>query len=98
MSETYQITVTTQDREEFTGRMARRQPELINGFVALSMENGDWMYFPPSDVKRFHFALMGKTVLPENSVVEQNDEPAQQQQAENAEKLDEASSEETHER
>lgn len=97
MSETYQITVTTQDREEFTGRMARRQPELINGFVALSMENGDWMYFPPCDVKRFHFALVAESVLPDENSAEQTDEPAQQQGAENVAKVVEASSEETHE-
>lgn len=97
MSETYQITITTQDREEFTGRMARRQPELINGFVALSMENGDWMYFPPSDVKRFHFALVAESVLPEENSAEPTDEPAQQQEAESAAKVVEASSEETYE-
>lgn len=97
MSETYQITIITQDREEFTGRMARRQPELINGFVALSMENGDWMYFPPSDVKRFHFALVTETVQPEQPSVEQTDEPSLQHEAENDEKQDEASSEEAYE-
>ncbi|WP_312209769.1 hypothetical protein [Pseudescherichia sp.] len=97
MSETYQITVTTQDREEFTGRMARRQPELINGFVALSMENGDWMYFPPSDVKRFHFALVAETMSPEQPAAEQTEEPAEQQTAENADKQDEASHEEGNE-
>jgi len=97
MSETYQITVTTQDREEFTGRMARRQPELINGFVALSMENGDWMYFPPSDVKRFHFALVAETVQPEQPVSEQTEEPAEQQTVESNEKEGEDSHEEEHE-
>lgn len=90
MSDNYQITLTTQTGETFTGKMARRQPDLINGFVALSIENGDWMYFPPSDVKRFHFALVAETVQPEQPAAEQTEEPAEQQTAENAEKQDEA--------
>jgi hypothetical protein len=33
MSDIYQITLTTQTGETFTGKMSRRQPELVNGFV-----------------------------------------------------------------
>ncbi len=31
MSDIYQITLTTQTGETFTGKMSRRQPELVNG-------------------------------------------------------------------
>lgn len=55
------------------------------------------MYFPPNDVKRFHFALVAETVQPEQLAAEQTEEPAEQQTAENAEKQDEASHEEDHE-
>lgn len=36
MSDIYQITLTTQTGETFTGKMSRRQPELVNGFVPLA--------------------------------------------------------------
>ncbi len=36
MSDIYQITLTTQTGETFTGKMSRRQPELVNGFVPLT--------------------------------------------------------------
>ncbi|HBG9693166.1 TPA: hypothetical protein OZR82_004777 [Escherichia coli] len=32
--------------------MSRRQPELVNGFVPLATEAGQWLYFAPADVKR----------------------------------------------
>ena len=38
MSDIYQITLTTQTGETFTGKMSRRQPELVNGFVPLATE------------------------------------------------------------
>ncbi|HFK5776665.1 TPA: hypothetical protein ACG0EZ_002371 [Enterobacter ludwigii] len=56
MSDIYQITLTTQTGETFTGKMSRRQPELVNGFVPLATETGEWLYFAPADVKRVHFA------------------------------------------
>lgn len=34
MSDIYQITLTTQTGETFTGKMSRRQPELVNGCAA----------------------------------------------------------------
>ncbi len=55
MSDIYQITITTQTGETFTGKMTRRQPELVNGFVPLATETGEWMYFAPADVKRVQF-------------------------------------------
>ncbi|MDS0956429.1 hypothetical protein [Enterobacter hormaechei] len=41
--------------ETFTGKMSRRQPELVNGFVPLATETGQWLYFAPADVKRVEF-------------------------------------------
>ncbi|HGY4819608.1 TPA: hypothetical protein ACNV1K_004360 [Klebsiella aerogenes] len=55
MSDIYQITLTTQTGETFTGKMSRRQPELVNGFVPLATEAGQWLYFAPADVKRVQF-------------------------------------------
>ncbi|WP_312198804.1 hypothetical protein [Kosakonia cowanii] len=66
MSEIYEITITTQDGEEYAGKMTRRQPELVNGFVALAQESGEWLYFAPGDVKRFRFT----------PVVEETEQPA----------------------
>ncbi|HGB6226392.1 TPA: hypothetical protein ACIVXL_000537 [Salmonella enterica subsp. houtenae serovar 1,40:z4,z23:-] len=54
-SDIYQITLTTQTGETFTGKMSRRQPELVNGFVPLATETGQWLYFAPADVKRVEF-------------------------------------------
>ncbi len=42
MSDIYQITLTTQTGETFTGKMSRRQPELVNGFVPLATEDGGY--------------------------------------------------------
>lgn len=55
MTGTYQITLTTQTGETFTGKMSRRRPELVNGFVPLATETGEWLYFSPDDVKRVQF-------------------------------------------
>ena len=51
----YQITLTTQTGETFTGKMTRSQPELVNGFVPLATETGEWLYFAPAEVKRVQF-------------------------------------------
>lgn len=51
----YQIILTTQTGETFTGKMTRSQPELVNGFVPLATETGEWLYFAPADVKRVQF-------------------------------------------
>lgn len=69
MSNIHQITLTTQTGETFTGKMTRRQPELVNGFVPLETETGEWLYFAPADVKRVEF-----TPVPE----EQTEQAAEQ--------------------
>ncbi|HCT9401119.1 hypothetical protein RPP01_14470 [Enterobacter hormaechei subsp. oharae] len=55
MSDIYEITLTTQTGETFRGKMTRSQPELVNGFVPLATETGEWLYFAPADVKRVQF-------------------------------------------
>lgn len=55
MSNACQITLDTQTGETFTGKMTRSQPELVNGFVPLATETGQWLYFAPTDVKRVQF-------------------------------------------
>jgi len=55
MSDIYQITITTTNKETFTGKMTRKQPELVNGFVALALDNGEWRFFKPESVEQFHF-------------------------------------------
>ncbi|ESL77644.1 hypothetical protein [Enterobacter hormaechei] len=55
MTDTYRITITTTSKETFTGLMTRSQPEIINGFVPLATETGQWLYFAPADVKRVQF-------------------------------------------
>ncbi len=41
MSDIYQIMLTTQTGETFTGKMSRRQRELVNGFMQLATEMGE---------------------------------------------------------
>jgi hypothetical protein len=55
MTDTYRITITTISKETFIGLMNRSQPEIINGFVALATEEGEWRYFRPDSVDQFHF-------------------------------------------
>ncbi|HFS1629780.1 TPA: hypothetical protein ACHVVD_000344 [Enterobacter hormaechei] len=55
MSDIYIIKLTTNDGGEYTGKMSRRQPELVNGFVPLATETGQWRYFRPDSVEQFHF-------------------------------------------
>lgn len=43
------------NRRNLHGKMSRRQPELVNGFVPLANEDGEWLYFIPTDVKRMRF-------------------------------------------
>lgn len=56
----YQITLTTQTGETFTGKMSRCQPELVNGFVPLATETGEWLYLAPADVRRVQFRPAAK--------------------------------------
>lgn len=72
MSDIYQITLTTQTGETFTGKMSRRQPELVNGFVPLATETGEWLYFSPDDVKRVQFTPV--TAVPTEQPTEQTTE------------------------
>lgn len=65
----YKITLTTQTGETFTGKMTRSQPELVNGFVPLATQTGQWLYFAPADVKRVEF-----TPVP----AEQTEQPEEQ--------------------
>lgn len=55
MSDIYIFKLTMNDGGEYTGKMSRRQPELVNGFVPLATETGEWPYFAPADVKRVQF-------------------------------------------
>ncbi|WP_413783760.1 hypothetical protein [Siccibacter colletis] len=55
MSDIYKITITTTSKETFTGLMKRSQPEIVNGFVALATDTGEWRYFRPDSVEQFHF-------------------------------------------
>ncbi|HDT0503966.1 TPA: hypothetical protein QIB29_000003 [Enterobacter hormaechei subsp. xiangfangensis] len=52
--------------------MSRRQPELVNGFVPLATESGQWLYFAPADVKRVQFTPVPaeQTVQPEEQTTE----------------------------
>ncbi|MHA3461473.1 hypothetical protein [Yersinia enterocolitica] len=35
--------------------MTRQQPEIVNGFVAIATEDGEWIYLKPDEVKKMHF-------------------------------------------
>ena len=58
MADTYRVTVTTKSGETHVGLMRGRQPEIINGFLALATEEGEWRYFRPDSVEQFHFVLV----------------------------------------
>ncbi|HAS1203983.1 TPA: hypothetical protein I3821_004069 [Enterobacter cloacae] len=72
MADIYQITLTTQTGETFRGKMTRSQPELVNGFVPLATETGEWLYFAPADVKRVEFTPVSaeQTEQPEEQTTE----------------------------
>ncbi|WP_318371697.1 hypothetical protein [Enterobacter sp.] len=55
MSDIYKITITKKSKETFTGLMKRSQPEIINGFVALANDKGEWRYFSPDSIEDFLF-------------------------------------------
>lgn len=69
MSDINQITLTTQTGETFTGKMSRRQPVLVKGFVSLATETCEWLYFAPADVKRVEFTPV---------LAEQTEQPTEQ--------------------
>ncbi|ANQ00942.1 hypothetical protein [Escherichia coli] len=62
MSDIYIIKLTTNDGGEYMGTMSRRQPELVNGFVPLATETGEWLYFAPADVKRVQFSPLEESI------------------------------------
>ena len=72
MSDIYQITITTTSKETFTGLMKRSQPEIVNGFVALATDTGEWRYFRPDSVEQFHFVPVAEE---EESNVEVQSDP-----------------------
>lgn len=55
MTDIYKITITKKSKETFTGLMKRSQPEIINGFVALANDKGEWRYFSPDSIEDFLF-------------------------------------------
>lgn len=55
MATVYRITITKKSKESFTGLMTRSQPEIVNGFVALEMDNGKWRYFSQDSIDDFLF-------------------------------------------
>ncbi|MHA1119572.1 hypothetical protein [Enterobacter kobei] len=69
MSGIYQITLTTQTGETFTGKMSRRQPVLANGFFPLAAETGEWLYSAQGDVKRVQFPST-TTVVPVEEIMD----------------------------
>lgn len=87
MSEIYQVTIITQDEQQFTGRMARREPALVNGFVALATEDGQWLYFAPGDVKRSVYVPVVTAEQPaaEQPLSEEAEAPEETQDASAAE-------------
>ena len=55
MATVYRITITKKSKESFTGLMTRSQPEIVNGFVALAMDDGKWRYFSQDSIDYFLF-------------------------------------------
>nr|WP_314421898.1 hypothetical protein [Pseudescherichia vulneris] len=87
MSEIYQVTIITQDEQQFTGKMSRREPAIVNGFVTLATEDGQWLYFTPSDVKRIVYVPDTKVEQPaaEEPASEETEVPEETQDAPAAE-------------
>lgn len=54
----YNIKLTTNDGGECTGKMSRRQPEQVNGFVPLATETGERLYLLMN--KRMKINRVGK--------------------------------------
>ena len=46
--------------------------ELVNGFVALAQESGEWLYFAPGDVNRFRFTPVKAEEKPKGDVQSYN--------------------------
>ena len=44
ISDIYQITIATTLKGTFTGLIKHSQPEIVNGFVAMTTDKGEWHY------------------------------------------------------
>lgn len=65
MAEVFKIVMETSDGVSFTGKMTRREPQLVNGFIAMQTEDGSWNYEAPSNVKRWTATPTGETISDE---------------------------------
>ncbi|GLY59669.1 hypothetical protein Pcaca05_05270 [Pectobacterium carotovorum subsp. carotovorum] len=61
MAKTYHITAETESGEAFTGVMTRKQPELVNGFIAIATDSGAWVYLKPDTVTKITFTPQEET-------------------------------------
>ncbi len=55
MTQSYTITLTTSSGETYDGTMTRKQPEIVNGFVSLALDNGEWLYLKPEIVESIRY-------------------------------------------
>ena len=70
MAEIYKIVMETTDGVVFSGKMSRREPQLVNGFIAMQIEDGSWNYEAPSNVKRWTATPTGETISDEPATKE----------------------------
>lgn len=63
MTQKWTITVTTESGETFTGAMTRQEPSLVNGFVAVATEDGEWIFLKPDTVTKMHLLRLLKRRL-----------------------------------
>lgn len=70
MAEVFKIVMETSDGVSFTGKMTRREPQLVNGFIAMQTEDGSWNYEAPSNVKRWTATPTGETISDESAAKE----------------------------
>lgn len=55
------IDVKTVDGETYIGKMTKKQPELVNGFVAIATDSGDWVYLKPESVLIMRYTVVEET-------------------------------------
>ncbi len=55
MVQRFTITLTKSSGETYTGTMTRKQPEIVNGFVSLALDNGEWIYLKPDVVEEIRY-------------------------------------------
>ena len=55
MTKHWKITCTTQAGETYIGKMTRQQPEIVNDFIALALDDGAWIYLQPDTVVSMHY-------------------------------------------